>query len=53
LLAFLLLLLLQILLPSVNVADEFAFVPYNVAYVPVAIVVVFVAADLDVATLWW
>jgi len=50
---FLLLLLLQILLPSVNVAGVFAFVPFNVAYVPAATVVVFVVADLDDATLWW
>ena len=47
------LLRLQILLPSSNVADVFACVPFNVAYNPDATVVVFVAAYLDVATLWW
>ena len=48
----LLLLLLQILLPFVNVADVFAFVPFYVTYV-LAAAVVFVVADLDAATLWW
>ena len=52
-LVLLLLLLLQILLPFVNVADVFAFIPFNVAYVVVATVVVFVVAELDAATLWW
>ena len=49
----LLLLLLQILLYSVNVADVFSFVPLIVAYVPATNVVVFVVVDLDAAILWW
>ena len=47
------LLLLQILLPYVNVANAFSCVPFNVAYVHIATVVVYVNVDLDVVTLRW
>ena len=50
---FLLLLLLQILLPSVNLADVFDFALFNDAYVRDASASVFVVADLDAATSWW